>query len=141
MYVAPKDYKLDGEFPAPGFVLRMLNPSFDKESGFFYCTVDAYANVTRYKARSPYRPRMYEVRVYADEALVKAQPIDMMGHTKRLAYALPDVMRGWGGEPEADNSNISQADWNLLGNIYAQGYYLLGQLPEFKIFKSDEAKK
>lgn len=141
MLIAPKDYKLDGEWAAPGLVLRMVNPTFDKESGFFSCHLDMYPNVSRYNAKAVKRQRMYEVRLYADEAKVQSHHRDMMGHTQRLAYHLPDVMRGWGAEPESDKTNISAADWAALGNLYAQGYYLLSQLAEFKTFKTDEGKK
>lgn len=135
MLIANDSYKIRGKFAAPGLILRVMNPTFDKESGSFYCYLNAYANADDYVAGDIYQERMFEVRIFKN---AKNMPGGgPMGHdqTQRLFYAMPEVVYGWGKKPPGE-SLIAEADWP--SDVYAQAYTLLSFLDEFKEFSSDE---
>lgn len=135
MLIAGPDYKLYDKFPAPGLVLRVMNPCFDKESELFTCTLAAYANQADYEAKEVWQDRAFEVRIYKNPRSLPPGGMRGPDQTQRVNYAMPEVVYGWGQKPTKD-SLIAEADWP--SDIYAQAYLLLSLLDEFKEFTSDE---
>ena len=135
MMIAGPDYKFRGKFPAPGLILRVMNPTFDKDSGMFHCHLNAYANADDYAAGETFQDRMFDVRIYKNPKHVPGGIPGGMDQTQHLHYAMPEVVYGWGKKPPGE-SLIEEADWP--SDIYAQAYLLLSLLDEFKEFNSDE---
>lgn len=135
MMIAGPDYKYRGKLAAPGFVLKVMHPTVDKNAGTFHCYLTAYANIDDEEAGEVFHDRMFEVRLYKNaNASVHGGP-QGPDQPIRLHYAMPEVVYGWGKKP-AGESRIAEEDWP--SNPYAQAYLLLSFLDEFKEFTSDE---
>lgn len=134
MLIAPAGYKVDGKLNGEGMVFVVCNPTFDKASGMFTCSLTSYANIDDYVAGEVYRQRHYEIRLNKKDVEVAPGPRGM-DFTERLNYYCPDVVRGW-GRTSAKATRTSEETWP--SNVYAQAYVLIALLPEFEGFISDE---